>query len=247
MSFIQNGVTAHRGNPVEFPENTLPSFRSGIEIGADWLELDAHFTRDGELVVCHDFTTGRTANRDLVIADTDWAELRTLNFGTEACPASMPLLREVIELVMSQRQTRLSIQPKADCVAAVVALVHALGAEDRIGFNDGDWRKMRQARELLPEAWIFLDTSPGIESVDDILAFARENRFQSVVMHHSTVTPDRVAALATVGIEVGAWTVNEPAQMREMLNMGVTRLYTDAPKSLLALDRARKRNGGMEG
>jgi len=246
MSFLQNGVTAHRGNPVELPENTLAGFRSGIEIGADWLELDAHFTRDGELVVCHDFSTGRTAERDLVIADTDWTELRELNVGTAACPATMPLLREVIELVMSQRQTRLSVQPKADCVAEIVALARELGAEEWIGFNDGDWGKMRQARELLPEAWIFLDTSPGIEGVDDIVSFARENRFQSVVMHHSTVTPDRVAAISAAGIEVGAWTVNEPAQMRDMLNMGVTRLYTDAPRSFLALSPERKRNGGME-
>ena len=58
----------------------------------------------------------------------------------------------------------------------------------------------------------------------------------------ATVTPDRVAAIAAVGIEVGAWTVNEPAQMRDMLNAGVTRLYTDAPRRLLAL---LGREGGM--
>jgi glycerophosphoryl diester phosphodiesterase len=240
MGFLKNGVTAHRGNTAEFPENTLPAFRSGIEIGADWLELDVHFSRDGELVVCHDFTTGRTANRDLVIADTDWAELRELDFGTAECPARMPLLQDVIELVMSQRTTRLSVQPKADCVPQVVELVRELNAVEWIGFNDGDVRKMCQARELLPEAWVFLDTGPGITGVTDIIACAQENRFQSVVMHHSTITPERVSAIAAAGCEVGAWTVNEPAHMREMLRAGVTRLYTDAPRRFLEV----KRNGG---
>jgi glycerophosphoryl diester phosphodiesterase len=147
----------------------------------------------------------------------------------------MPLLKEVIELVVGQRQTRLSIQPKADCVSQTVALIRAMGAAEWTGFNDGDVRKMRQARELLPGAWIFLDTGPGITAVADIVACAQENRFQSVVMHHSTVTPERVAAIAAAGCEVGAWTVNDPDHMRAMLNAGVTRLYTDAPRSFLAL------------
>lgn len=235
MSFLHNGVTAHRGNPAEFPENTLPGFRSGIELGADWLELDVHLTRDRELVVCHDHTTGRTANRDLVIAQTDWAELSELSFGTPACPAPMPRLREVIELVQTQRRTRLSIQPKADCVAETVALIQKLGAEEWIGFNDGDVRKLAQARELLPDAYIFLDTPPAIASVEGIVVRAREHGFQAVVMHHSTVTPERVEALHYARLEVGAWTVNELSHMRAMLDAGVTRLYTDAPRRFLAL------------
>jgi glycerophosphoryl diester phosphodiesterase len=194
-----------------------------------------HVTRDGELVVCHDFTTGRTANRDLVIADTAWAELRELDFGTAECSVRMPLLRDVLELVMSQHRTRLSIQPKADCVPQVVDLVRELNAVEWIGFNDGDVRKMRQARELVPEAWMFLDTGPGITSVTDIIACARENHFQSVVMHHSTVTRERVGAIATAGCEVGAWTVNETDHMRAMLAVGVTRLYTDVPRRFLSL------------
>lgn len=238
QEFLHNGVTAHRGNPAEFPENTLPGFRSGIELGADWLELDVHLTRDGELVVCHDHTTGRTADRNLVIAETDWAELRELDFGTPACPAAMPRLREVIELVQSQRRTRLSIQPKADCVAETVALILEMNATEWIGFNDGDLRKLAQARELLPDAWIFLDTPPHITGVEPIVIRAREHRFQAVVMHHSTVTPERVETLREAGFEVGAWTVNEVPHMRDMLAAGVTRLYTDYPRRFLALTRS---------
>ena len=48
--FLANGVTAHRGNSGEFPENTLPAFKSGIEAGADWIELDIFRTKDGKLV-----------------------------------------------------------------------------------------------------------------------------------------------------------------------------------------------------
>ncbi len=44
------------------PENTLPSFRMAIDMGVDGVELDVHMTRDGEVVVIHDFTVDRTTN-----------------------------------------------------------------------------------------------------------------------------------------------------------------------------------------
>ncbi len=53
-TFLDNGVTAHRGNSAEYPENTLPAFKSGIELGADWIELDVFRTKDGKLGVIHD-------------------------------------------------------------------------------------------------------------------------------------------------------------------------------------------------
>jgi len=46
-------VIAHRGASWELPENTLPAFERAIELGADYVELDVHARRDGELVVTH--------------------------------------------------------------------------------------------------------------------------------------------------------------------------------------------------
>lgn len=47
-------VIAHRGASRDLPENTLPAFARAIEVGADFVELDVHPRRDGELVVTHD-------------------------------------------------------------------------------------------------------------------------------------------------------------------------------------------------
>ena len=57
----------HRGNPDEFPENTLASFRSAIELGVDVIELDVHRSEDGGLPVIHDH-----APVDDDIAHADW-------------------------------------------------------------------------------------------------------------------------------------------------------------------------------
>ena len=47
-------VIAHRGASWDEPENTLPAFRRAIELGADYVELDVHATKDGRRVVVHD-------------------------------------------------------------------------------------------------------------------------------------------------------------------------------------------------
>ena len=55
-------VIAHRGDSAHRPENTLASFASALELGADLVELDIQLTRDGAVVVIHDPTLKRTTS-----------------------------------------------------------------------------------------------------------------------------------------------------------------------------------------
>ena len=47
-------IAGHRGNPAEFTENTLESFKSAVDLGVDMIETDSHTTKDGKLVLMHD-------------------------------------------------------------------------------------------------------------------------------------------------------------------------------------------------
>jgi glycerophosphoryl diester phosphodiesterase len=47
-------VQGHRGARGLQPENTLPAFEAALDLGVDTLELDLHFTADGQIVVWHD-------------------------------------------------------------------------------------------------------------------------------------------------------------------------------------------------
>ena len=44
-------VQGHRGARGLVPENTLPAFERAMQLRVDTLELDLHFTRDGQVVV----------------------------------------------------------------------------------------------------------------------------------------------------------------------------------------------------
>jgi glycerophosphoryl diester phosphodiesterase len=244
-SFLANGVTAHRGNSSEYPENTIPAFQSGIDVGADWIELDILRTKDGKLVVIHDRTTRRIGDGDLVVADSTYEELAKVDVATdfrkrtgktifECPPQRIPLLQDVLRLVMKQNRTRVSIQPKMDCVADAVALVKSLKAERWVGFNDGNLDYMSDVKRLAPDIPVFWDRGKETNIADDI-ATAKKHGFEALVVHHEGVTPEKVQKIKAAGIEVGAWTVNDRATMERLLSMGVQRLYTDHPQLLLVL------------
>lgn len=243
--FFANGVTAHRGNSCQFPENTLPAFQSGIDVGADWIELDLFRTRDGKLVVIHDRSTKRTGDKDLDVIESTYEELLTIDVATdfrmrtgkslEDCPAErIPLLEDVLRLVMGQNRTRVSIQPKMDCVDDAVLLVKRLKAEPWVGFNDGNLAFMARVKELAPEIKVFWDR-PANSKIDADIAIAKQHRFESLVIHQDGITAETIAKIKDAGIEVGSWTVNDPERMTRLIGLGVERFYTDYPRVLLAL------------
>jgi len=248
-SFLSNGVTAHRGNSGEFPENTITAFQSGIDVRADWIELDIFRTKDGQLVVTHDRTTKRVGDRDIAITDSIYEELLKVDVAadfrrrmkktrTKYPPARIPLLKDVLVLVKKQNRTRVSIQPKMACVADAVALVKELKAERWVGFNDGNLSYMSEVKRLAPEIPVFWDRGANTDIGEDI-RIARQHGFESLVLHHSGVTAGKVQKIKAAGIEAGAWTVNDSATMTRLLDVGVERLYTDFPRALLALKAKR--------
>lgn len=247
--FCANGVTAHRGNSGEFPENTLAAFKSGIDLGVDWIELDIVRTQDGRLVVIHDLSTQRPGDRNLSVINSTYAELLSIDVAADFRKRTsrtiddgpverIPLLRDVLQLVMQQQRTRVSIQPKMNCVAQAVALVKSMQAEAWVGFNDGSLKFMTDVKRLAPEIPVFWDRGADTD-IDEDIRIARRHGFESLVLHHSGVTPRKVQQIREAGFEVGAWTVNDRETMQALLEIGVQRLYTDHPRTLLALKSAR--------
>ena len=124
------------------------------------IELDIFRTKDGKIVVIHDRTTGRVGDRDLVVPEATYEQLLAVDVAadfrrrqgksSEAVPKhAIPLLEDVLRLAMTQNRTRVSIQPKMDCVADAIALVRELGAERWIGFNDGNLPLMAEVKLTL--------------------------------------------------------------------------------------------------
>jgi glycerophosphoryl diester phosphodiesterase len=95
-------IVAPCGDVQNAPESTLTAFEQAILQGADAIEFDVHLTRDGELVIHHDYYLGRTASGQGYLSDYTLAELRALDAGSwfdqRFAGAMIPTLREVLDL-----------------------------------------------------------------------------------------------------------------------------------------------------
>jgi glycerophosphoryl diester phosphodiesterase len=244
---VVKGVTAHRGNSVQFPENTLPAFQGGIDAHADWVELDIRKTKDGQIVMSHDADTKRTSGVELSIPDVTYQQLQQLDVAAEfrknkgltlqQCPMQrMPLLKDALALFMKQNRTHVSMHLKVDCVADAIAIIKQAGAEKMVGFNDSGLNYVALAKKLAPEIPVFWDRLPNT-NIDDDIKVAKEKGFETIVMHYSAVTVENVNKIKAANLQAGAWTVDDRAILEKMLQLGVQRIYTDDPKLLIAIKR----------
>ena len=189
------------------------------------------------------FGGGRVGDRNLRVGEVAYEELQQVDvayqfrlqnqLSPQQCPpARVPLLKELLELAIKQDKTRLSIQPKDECTADAVALIRAMQATAWVGFNDGSLPKMRLVKELNRSIPVFWDRGPDTDVHADC-RIARQHGFEAVVPHHRGVTREKVEALHKAGLRTGAWTVNDPQEMRRLLDLGIDRIYTDDPLLLL--------------
>lgn len=240
-------VVGHRGAAGHAPENTMASFRKALELGADWIELDVHLSKDGHLIVMHDATVDRTTNGSGAIAGFTYAELRQLDAGSwyseDFAGEKVPVLAEVIRTVSGQ--ARLLIELKWP----------EQGLYDRLGE-----RVAQEVRKYGAESWCVIQSfesaylkeaaATGYSIPLQKLLVAKtsllfmpmyqDNRFHmgnlpigkeisSVNYFHKALTAGIVEDHHEAGKLVIPYTLNTREAMVKVLGMGVDGIITDYP------------------
>lgn len=227
---------AHRGfsHGHENLENSMAAFAAAVDLGYRYVETDAHGTRDGVAVALHDESLDRTTDGTGLVADLPWDEVRRARIGgTEP----VPLLTDVLG---TWPGLRVNIDVKGDSgVAPVAAAIEATASHDRVCVTSFSPRRRRAtlARLSRPVA-----TSAGRGEVIRFLVGARlrlsplvslglrrVDALQVPVAEDGVTVVDArtVAAAHRAGRYVHVWTVDEPAQMHRLLDLGVDGLVTD--------------------
>jgi glycerophosphoryl diester phosphodiesterase len=220
-------VFAHRGGSKLAPENTMAAFDRGMAAGADGLELDVRLSRDGVAVVHHDPLIDRTTRGQGPLGARTAVELAELN---------VPTLREVLARHHGARVIIELKESRAELARAVIDEVHRAGAVNNVCLGSFDAGVLRIARRIdarvatsggrtevrlaLYRSWINL--SPGRTPYQ---------AFQVPEVSGSTrvVSPRFVKLAHKAGIVVQVWTVDEPGDIRRLLDWGVDGIITDRP------------------
>ena len=230
-------IYAHRGNMSQFPENTMAAFQSAISLGCPWIELDIQKTKDGYLVVTHDESSIRVTGVNKIISQTNYEELKQLNFGNffnDNQIHTLPLLSEVFDSIKNT-QVKVSIQPKANgLVLPSIQLAKKFRVFEQIAFNDINCEYLIEAKlydKNIPVHW---DRLPGTELETD-LYIAKQFGFETLMYLNEAITPEKVKQVQAKGFNMGACVVNDIEDFKKYLDWGITHYYTDYPKEFLAI------------
>jgi glycerophosphoryl diester phosphodiesterase len=235
-------LAAHRGGSLLWPENSLLAFRNALALGADFIEFDVHLSRDGEVMVIHDATLYRTTTGAGLVRDNSVAELKAFRLKDRSgtvTTETVPTLDEVVE-VAARAKRRMLLEIKVDAGKArypgieekVLAILdrHAMTASTVVmSFEAPTWRRVRELRPEVATCALYSARTLARTSLSAELDTLRAAGVRFIGVEHTVVDAAAVKQAQEAGIGLGAWTVNSPADMQQMIGAGVTILITDQP------------------
>lgn len=232
-------ILAHRGESYIAPENTLAAIKLAWKKGAEVAEIDIRLTRDNKIVVIHDPSTGRIAGTDLVVSETNADELRELDFGKikgeQYTGERIPFLSEVLATIPPNGMLFIEIKCGTDVLPLLRDTLDNSGKRSQItivGFNLDVMSASKKLMPDIPTYWICApekDTVTGEYRPYDpkLIRITLENNLDALNLEYRMLTEDYADMVKSAGLELWAWTVNDPADAKRLIEMGVDGIGTD--------------------
>jgi glycerophosphoryl diester phosphodiesterase len=243
-------VAAHRGGALLWVENSLGAYRNALALGVDYVETDVHLSADGSVVILHDPTLDRTttgagtvreASRDALAR----LRLRARDGGLTDEP--LPTLGELLDVVRPSR-AELLLEIKVDergrrypdIEARVLALLRERGLAARTLIMAFEPDTLRRVRALDPTVRTVLLIERGRVQHERVWPAAAVTRAvelgaAAVGFNHRLIDTDVAVAARRAGLALAAWTVNEEADIRRVVGLGVDIVISDRPDLALRL------------
>jgi len=238
-------VIAHRGASGYAPENTMAAFRRAVELGARFIETDLQITRDARVIAIHDDTLDRTTNGKGQVDSRTLEEIRGLDAGAWFdgrgqqlfAGERVPRLEEVLDFGLERDVIfflEIKSGPAWGVEHAVVAALRDRAASARVVILSFDPRSLDTVRKLDSAMMTgLLCDHPSNDLIErTVRAGARQ-----LVARGDLITSAEIEKAHHAGLQVVAWTINEPEQMRHLIATGVDGIITDYPDRLFDILR----------
>lgn len=237
-------VIAHRGDSAHRPENTLASFASALELGAELVELDVQLTADGHVVVLHDPNVDRTTSGQGDVRRMTLPEVKALSagyperFGDAWSGERVPTLAEA--LALCHGRARVMIEIKTDSVtddgeggveARTVEEVRRQGLVDQVALISFDHRALLHCRQIAPE--IVRGHLFGRTTTREVLEAARDADCRIAMPHKSQLGDEMAARAREAGLKLATWVVDEPEELKALRRFGLYGVGSNVPGVLL--------------
>lgn len=223
---------AHRGFSRDGLENSMLAFQAAVDLGFRYVETDAHGTSDGVAVALHDSSLDRTTDGMGRVSSLTWRQVRTARIGGVE---PIPLLED---LLGTWPDLRVNIDVKSGSgVAPIAQAIERTRAHDRVCVTSfSEARREATVRRLSRRvatsagtreaAAFFLGGAVGanvagaLSAVDALQIPERQAGVRLLTRKH-------IAAAHAADKAVHVWTINEPADMRRLVEAGVDGIVSD--------------------
>ncbi|PKM62807.1 MAG: glycerophosphodiester phosphodiesterase [Firmicutes bacterium HGW-Firmicutes-21] len=233
---IYTAIWAHRGASAYAPENTLPAFLLAERLGSDGIELDVQITKDKQVVVCHDHNIDRTSNGTGNICDMTLEELKQYDFGYPTAfghrfaGTKISTLGELYEavkasdMIVNVELKYTAAQP--DTVALTLAVTEQHGMKDRVIYSSFAHYGLEAVMKLDSTAVVAPLYGDMENACEAALAYGALALHPA---HSAAVKPGYINEAHLKGLRVHPYTIDNPAIMQELLNLGADALITNYP------------------
>ena len=239
----QTAVFAHRGAKMVAPENTLPAFEQAIALGAHGVELDVQCSKDGILVVMHNFTVDETTTGKGRVGDFTAAELGKLDagshFNAQFANVGVPTLEEVLEVTAGKLKLNIEVKTQDPMggreVEPLVELIQKHNLYDQVIISSFNPVTLIKVRHVDPQVALGM-----LYWGQQLPAFLREIWLSPILRpeafhpHHTLIDEEYMIWAKAIPAAVNTWTVNDPDEARRLAALGVDTIITDVPDTILA-------------
>lgn len=230
---------AHRGAAGYAPENTVAAFDKGVDMKADYIEIDVQRSKDGELVIIHDTTVDRTTDGTGSVKDLTFEQIRSLDAGSwkgeEFKGEKIPTFDEILDRYHGK--VGILIELKApELYPGIEAQVAKKLKErnldkpqnEKIIIQSFNFESMKITNSLLPKVPIGVLTSNRAHTTEQALKeFATYADYFNP--SYGIVSKELVDQVHSLGMKIQSWTVRSQEAADFLLDMNVDGIITDYP------------------
>ena len=228
-------LIAHRGESASAPENTLSSFRRAWEVNADGIEMDIQLSKDGKVMVIHDSNTERVSGQSYVVKETTLEEMRKLDVGSFKDSVfkdeRIPVLDEVLATIPEGKKAVIELKSGMDVLPGMEKIVRQSGKQGQIVFIAFDWKTIVEAKKMFPEIPCYWLSSKK-ELLNDKMNEAVTAGLDGLDLQFSVIDEGLMKKAGELKLGIIAWTVDDPAEAKRLIDLGVIGITTNSTLSL---------------
>ncbi len=247
-------IIAHRGASKKAPQNTLSAFRLAREMKCDGFEFDLHLTKDGYVVICHNYDIDETSNGSGLIREMNYEKLRSYDFGSYFNESfrgeKIPSLDEVLEISKGLDILDIEIKPPLDenleIVEKTLMHVEKSGLIDKLlvsSFSDEVLLEVKRLRKSVPTGLLYDPNSEIIDKIfDNPFRFAKGLGCDALHPVYFYVDEDYIQEAHENGLTVNAWTCNRENVINTLIEFDCDGIITDVPDLAFRLNKEMSEN-----